>query len=298
MTRETTMIDIDKTKIVVKKELESFIVPLSNEEYAQLENNIIAEGCRDPLMVWSENDSYVLIDGHNRFKICNKHSISFDVKELKFNNEEEVRLWMLNNQLGRRNLTPDQLSYYRGLKYQSLKNQRGGYDNVQSKGQKEPSTSERLAGDFKVSESTIKRDAKFTQGLDIIGKSNPALKMKILKGDVKVNKSDVRLLCEGDEATVSNIKNEADLFNKAKIIKDNLLNEVESTLNQIKEKQVEEAQEYFQSKEPLFQEKDDQVNRIKGKIISAINRAINKRDIEAIDELRKLIERLENLLFS
>ncbi|GAA0193445.1 hypothetical protein GCM10009122_56370 [Fulvivirga kasyanovii] len=284
--------------VVVKKELESFIVPLSNEEYAQLEANIIEEGCRDPLIFWKTDEGLVLIDGHNRLKICTKHNIPFKSQELPFDSEEEVRLWMLNNQLGRRNLTPDQLSYYRGLKYHSLKHQRGGYENVQSKGQKEPSTSEKLAADFKVSESTIKRDAKFTQGLDIIGKSNPSLKLKILKGEIKVNKSDIRLLSEGDEKLISSIKNEADLYNKAKIIKDNLLNEVESTLNQIKEKQVEEAQEYFKSTEPIFQEKDDQVNRIKGKIISAINRAINKRDIEAIDELRKLIERLENLLFS
>ncbi|UII31966.1 hypothetical protein LVD17_27130 [Fulvivirga ulvae] len=284
--------------VVVKKELESFIVPLSNEEYAQLEANIIKEGCRDPLIFWRTDEGLVLIDGHNRLRICTKHNIPFKSNELAFENEEEARLWMLNNQLGRRNLTPDQLSYYRGLKYHSLKHQRGGYENVQSKGQKEPSTSEKLAADFKVSESTIKRDAKFTQGLDIIGKSNPSLKLKILKGEIKVNKSDIRLLSEGDENLISSIKNEADLYNKAKIIKDNLLNEVESTLNQIKEKQVEEAQEYLKSTEPIFQEKDDQVNRIKGKIISAINRAINKRDIEAIDELRKLIERLENLLFS
>ncbi|MBL6448228.1 hypothetical protein JMN32_18080 [Fulvivirga sp. 29W222] len=284
--------------VVVKKELESFIVPLSNEEYAQLETNIINEGCRDPLIFWKTNEGLVLIDGHNRLKICTEHNIPYKSKELPFENEEEARLWMLNNQLGRRNLTPDQLSYYRGLKYHSLKHQRGGYENVQSKGQKEPSTSEKLAADFKVSESTIKRDAKFTQGLDIIGKSNPALKLKILKGEIKVNKSDIRLLSEGDEKLIASIKNEADLYNKAKIIKDNLLNEVETTLNQIKEKQVEEAQEYFKSTEPIFQEKDDQVNRIKGKIISAINRAINKRDIEAIDELRKLIERLESLLFS
>lgn len=76
------------------------------------------------------------------------------------------------------------------------------------------------------------------------------------------------------------------------------MNEVESSLNEIKQRDVEAAQEFLKSAEPIFQEKDDQVNRIKGKIMSAMNRAINNRDIEAIDELKKLIERLENLLFS
>ena len=164
---------IDTSNIVVLQELESFIVPLSSEEFSQLESNILEEGCRDPLIVWKKGKQNILIDGHNRYRICTKHNIPFSAKEINLADMEEVRLWMLNNQLGRRNLTPDQLSYYRGLKYETLKNQRGGYENVQSKGQKGISTSERLANDFKVSESTIKRDAKYTQGLDIIGKSNP-----------------------------------------------------------------------------------------------------------------------------
>lgn len=289
---------VQSNNIDIDKELESFIVPLSKDEFTQLESNLLSEGCRDPLIIWKAEGKNFLIDGHNRLRICRKHNIPYQTKELSFKDKEEVRLWMLNNQLGRRNLNPDQLSYYRGLKYIAIKNQRGGYENVQSKGQKELSTAEKLALDFKVSESTIKRDAKYTQGLDIIGRSNPNLKLKILKGEAKVNKADIRLLCEGDESLIGKIKNEADLFNKAKIIKEGLLNEMESTLNQIKEKQVEEAQEYFKSTEPIFQEKDDQVNRIKGKIISAINRAINKKDMAAIDELRQLIERLEVILFS
>lgn len=129
----------------------------------------------------------MLADGHNWLGICKKkHNIPFKIKEIPFADKEEVRLWMLNNQLGRRNLTSDQLSYYHGLKYESLKNQRGGYSNVESKGQKELSTSERLAEDFKVSENTIKRDAKYTKGLYIIGDFNPELKLKILKGETKV----------------------------------------------------------------------------------------------------------------
>ncbi|UII24644.1 hypothetical protein LVD15_15085 [Fulvivirga maritima] len=284
--------------IIIKKEFKNFIIPLNSDEYSQLEFNILEEGCRDPLICWQTSEGAVLIDGHNRFRICKDHNLEFKTKILSFKDEEEVKLWMLNNQLGRRNLTSDQLSYYRGLKYNSLKRHRGGYENVQSKGQKELSTSVRLADDFKVSESTIKRDAKFTSGLDIIGKSNPKLKLKILKGEVKVSKADIRLLADGDEELLLEIKNEADLFNKAKIIKDDLLNEVESTLSEINEKQVGKAREYFSSKEPIFQDKDDQINRIKGRVISAINKAINKRDVEAIDELRKLIEKLENLLFT
>jgi len=292
------MTSVNVDEIIVDKDLESFIVPLSKEEFEQLEENVIAQGCRDRLVVWNSKKGKVLIDGHNRLRICKKHNIPFEVRVLNFNDREEVKLWMLNNQLGRRNLTPDQLSYFRGLKYLSVKKQKGGYENVLSKGQKETSTSERLADEFKVSESTIKRDFKYTMGLDIIGRSNPKLKMKILNGEVKVNKSDIRILCEGDESVIGSIKNEADLYNKAKIIKDDLLEEVEGRLNSIKKERLSDAQEFLESTEPIFPEKDDQINRIKGKIISAINKAINKKDLDAIDELKSLIERLENLLFA
>jgi hypothetical protein len=287
-----------QNNLIVRKDFENFIIPLSKEEFSQLENNIIKEGCREPLVVWKSKSELILIDGHNRFRICKKHDINFETTELQFNTENEAKLWMVNNQLGRRNLQPDQLSYYRGLKYMELKRNHGGYTNVKSKGQNEPSTSSKLSSSFKVSESTIKRDAKFAQGLDIIGKSNPSLKLKILKGEVKLNKADIRLLSEADATSIGNIKNEADLYNKAKIIRENLLSEVEDSLKMIKEKQVEEAQVYLNSVEPVFAEKEDRVNRIKGKIISAINKAINKRDVDAIDELRGLIEKLENALFS
>lgn len=48
---------------------------------------------------------YVLIDGHNRFRICKEHNINFDTVEYDFRDSDEVKLWILKNQLGRRNLT-------------------------------------------------------------------------------------------------------------------------------------------------------------------------------------------------
>ena len=108
-------------EVTISKEFESFIVPLSKEEFRQLEVNIIEEGCRDPLVVWNHKGKNVLMDGHNRYKICGKHNIPFQVNIKQFEIFEEAKVWMLNNQMGRRNLTTDQMSYYRGLKYESLK---------------------------------------------------------------------------------------------------------------------------------------------------------------------------------
>lgn len=288
-----------KQEIKVIEELREYLVPLTEEEYLVLEQSILSEGCRDHLVVWQRSDNEsVLVDGHNRFEICKKNNIDFSVTNLKFTDIEHVKAWMIDNQIGRRNLNSEQLSYYRGLKYLSLKKIKGGYDNIKSKGQSGPLTSDLLSEQFKVSASTIKRDAKFAEGLNIIGKSNPSLKMQILLGDVKVKKSDVQILPEANEASQLKIRNEADLFNKAKIIKDEILDEVENSINKIENDRVERAKKELLDREPLFLDRENRIVKIKGMILSAINRAINERNIDIMQELKKLIERLEYELLS
>ncbi len=87
-------------EIQIDKELKSLIPPLSPEEFRQLEENIIAEGCRDPLVVWKG----ILVDGHNRYEICTRHDLGYDAIEKNFENRTQVILWMIDNQFGRRNL--------------------------------------------------------------------------------------------------------------------------------------------------------------------------------------------------
>jgi hypothetical protein len=285
-------------KIIIDKELISFLLPLDKEEFSQLEQSILAEGCRDALVVWERSPSEnILVDGHNRYKICTENNIPFESIKMEFANIDGVKEWMIDNQLGRRNLNPDQLSYYRGLKYLSLKKKKGGYDSILSKGQIEPSTSETLSTQFKVSESTIKRDSKFAEGLNIIGVSNPQLKMKILSGGIKIKKSDIQVLSEMKEPSKIIIKNEADLLNKARKLKNEILDEVETRIQIIENERTEASKESIRLQEPLFLERNDRLIKIKGMILAAINRAINDRNIDAIHELRQLIERLEHELF-
>jgi len=84
----------------ILQELESLIPPLSNEEFKQLERNILEEGIRDPLITWNG----ILIDGHNRYRIAQEHDINYETLEKEFGNLNDVKIWMVNNQLGRRNL--------------------------------------------------------------------------------------------------------------------------------------------------------------------------------------------------
>lgn len=87
-------------EIQIDSEFAGLIPPLCPEELQQLEQNIIAEGCRDPLVVWNQT----LIDGHNRHQICTRNQIDYKVIEKQFANRTEVILWMIDNQFGRRNL--------------------------------------------------------------------------------------------------------------------------------------------------------------------------------------------------
>gem|GEM_PF-36561 len=88
--------------ITINNELLQYIDPLTANEYAALERSLQAEGCRDALVLWGD----ILVDGHNRYEICRKHGIEFKtVQNTAFKSIDDVMLWMIDNQLGRRSVT-------------------------------------------------------------------------------------------------------------------------------------------------------------------------------------------------
>ncbi|MDN3546186.1 MAG: plasmid replication/partition related protein [Roseateles asaccharophilus] len=88
--------------ITVLDELRVYIDPLTPDEYAALERSILAEGCRDALVLWGE----ILVDGHNRYSICSKHGLPFQtVQNTRFQSMEDVHLWMIDQHLGRRSVS-------------------------------------------------------------------------------------------------------------------------------------------------------------------------------------------------
>ena len=99
----------EKMNITINQELRAYIDPLTSNEYQALERSILAEGCRDALVLWGE----VLIDGHNRYAICQQHGIAFNTTQnTRFANIEDVMLWMIDNHLGRRSVTDFQRGMY------------------------------------------------------------------------------------------------------------------------------------------------------------------------------------------
>lgn len=87
--------------IIINKELQSLLPPLTSEEYRTLEESLLVDGCRDPLIVWNN----ILVDGHNRLEICAKHGINYSVEEIQAGSIEDIKIWIIDNQKGRRNLT-------------------------------------------------------------------------------------------------------------------------------------------------------------------------------------------------
>ncbi|MFC4527832.1 plasmid replication/partition related protein [Dyella halodurans] len=88
--------------IVVNEELKAYIDPLTADEHEALERSLLAEGCRDALVLWGD----VLVDGHNRYGICRKHDLPFQtVQNTRFQSMDDVHLWMIEQHLGRRSVS-------------------------------------------------------------------------------------------------------------------------------------------------------------------------------------------------
>jgi hypothetical protein len=88
---------------ILNNEFKNLLPPLSDEERTELEDAIIRDGCRDAILVWSEHN--IIVDGHNRYEICTSRGVRFETKQMPFKSEDEVKEWIITNQLARRNIS-------------------------------------------------------------------------------------------------------------------------------------------------------------------------------------------------
>jgi len=182
--------------IQIDKTLAALIPPLSKDELAQLERSLLAEGCRDPLLVWKEKN--ILLDGHNRLKICRQHNIPFKVHALEFPDREVAEAFVVKNQLGRRNLSPEAASYLRGKRYLVEKQTHGGTREKESTDQNDRlETAKRLADEYKVGEATIRRDGRFAKAVDSVAENcGDKAKQAILARDANLSRGAVLRLAK------------------------------------------------------------------------------------------------------
>lgn len=194
---------MDNIKLKIDSEFKHLIRPLKRKEYIQLESNIIADGCRDPIITWNG----LIVDGHNRYEICTRHNIPFTVKEMEFDCREAVIAWICANQLGRRNISEETRKFLIGMQYESEKvvsskrnargiNQYTSEDDTDYIVQQTYSptghvTAQRIADENHISHGTVQKYAIYTRALEEIGKKEPKLVPKILSGQYKISHKNV-----------------------------------------------------------------------------------------------------------
>jgi hypothetical protein len=124
--------------IQINEELRAYIDPLTEDEYTALERSLLAEGCRDALVLWGD----LLVDGHNRYGICQKHGIPFNTIQNKtFKSMEDVHLWMIDNHLGRRSVSDFQRGVLALRKKEILAMRQAQEDTAAEKPSADPSAS-------------------------------------------------------------------------------------------------------------------------------------------------------------
>lgn len=105
---------LDINDLVVDKEFEELLPVLTPDEFNNLEKSILKNGLLDPIKVWQdpETNKWLIIDGHNRYKILKENNIQWNnwcdykiMYETDLPTREDVKQWMLEQQLGRRNLS-------------------------------------------------------------------------------------------------------------------------------------------------------------------------------------------------
>lgn len=184
--------------IKINPEFERLIPPLVEDEFELLKSNILSEQeIYTPIFIWNG----FIIDGHHRFKILSENKdIKFRVVEKKFNNKYEAMSWICNNQLGRRNLTPENKKYLIGKRYDAEKKANGASDGFRGNRYKKLVVGEngpllksssphitraRIAEETGTTLSYVRHADEFAKGVDAAEEAVPGIKKEILSGKIK-----------------------------------------------------------------------------------------------------------------
>lgn len=203
----------------INKTFKQLIPPLTPNEYSQLEENIVKDGCREPLCVWENT----IVDGHNRYEICTRLNIPFLLQEVGFNTHEEAIAWICANQLGRRNISNKTRKYLIGKRYEIEKKLLGA-TNPSGKNQfseKEvgdtlcpqpqtqegkEKTAEKIGKEYNLSQTTIKKYGNYAKSIDKLAKEEPELISEILTGKIKISQDNVTKLAKQSSEEINNVK--------------------------------------------------------------------------------------------
>ena len=193
-------------EIIIDEEFKRLLPPLDEQTFLSLEQSIFDYGCMNPLVLWNN----ILIDGYNRYTILMKYNLPFSTVNMEFESRDQVLIWIISTQVSRRNLTAMQLTYFRGLHYNTEKKLHGDINRTRqnpAKGQNDllqGSTANRLSGQYNVSPKTIKRDGEIAEVISAIGRESPDAKKEILAGTTRISRRHLRELASGLEEDIVN----------------------------------------------------------------------------------------------
>lgn len=236
-----------KVEYRIDPELNEVLPKLSDADYKALEQSLLTDGFKGaPIMVWGD----IIVDGHNRYEICNKHNIPYEVKSIEFASKEEAIIWMVRQQLGRRSLTPLQriqiVEKYRPFykkKAEKNKSLNGGdkkslLENSTTPLPKEEKIDVRaeLAKDADVSTNT------YARGMKILESGNEELINETISGQKSINKAFNELKKNAD---TDKSDNTSDLDSELKDLKEVQRKEA---VQKIREEYGVESSEYENAK--------------------------------------------------
>ena len=195
-----------KQSIIVDPEFRNLIPPLQSEEYSALEKSLVEYGCRDPLVVWSGEN--ILLDGHNRLKICKEKNIDFETVSVELFARLDAKLWIMTNQLSRRNLTDDQramiVAEIAVVEVEISKRERakaGGHakHGTTPESCSEDNMSPKQTSNDRVREKTAKRsglpERKIRNAMKLL-KDNPVEAEKVKAGKSTIKESQKKIRCD------------------------------------------------------------------------------------------------------
>ena len=175
-------------QLKIDETIRRVLMPLRDDERALLEQSVLAEGIRDPLVVWRRGDELILLDGHHRYELATQHGLDFSVVEMEFDAETDAVQWVLRNQLARRNLTDEQRTLLLGRYYNMLKlaPHRPSTEKVVkfTTFSGHQATARQLGETFGVSEKTVRNAAEFAQAVDALAEVEPKAAEAVLLGKV------------------------------------------------------------------------------------------------------------------
>ena len=175
--------------ITIDEEFRAHCPPLTETERQMLRQDIERTGLLSPLIVWNHEGKTILVDGHNRYEILHELGRADEIQttELVFDTRENALDWIINNQLGRRNLPPDAAALLRGKLYTAQRipvkdrlfqagmsgnptgkaKEQGGNSCQSASRAKDPAAG--IAANTGVSARTVRNDAKFAEAVEKLG---------------------------------------------------------------------------------------------------------------------------------